>query len=267
MREPAGSSSSPTIFPPSPAAGVGATVPGVLLALARSTQPPRCDSWGSGAEHSQALLRALSGESAATRINTSMILGAVEAGADPNSCGPCDPEQVLLMATTTAAVRGDGDSADGGGSDGSATAAAATVTALQAACTWWWEHGADYQPLPVVRALLRAGGSPAAAHSAASHSALYCLCGLDFRWALGSPTPLHEARLLMPQRRSPGSREHSAQPLPPGEGEGGEAECAQQQLLGALGLQQRQTARALHKLCTSLIGLLKACVRPTALGL
>ena len=39
-------------------------------------------------------------------------------------------------------------------------AGASRLSVLQAACTWWWTDGCDYDPRPIVAALLRHGADP-----------------------------------------------------------------------------------------------------------
>lgn len=58
-----------------------------------------------------------------------------------------DPNELMLPGGDDEVTHGDETGAVG-------------LSVLQAACTWWWTDGCDYDPRPIVAALLRRGADP-----------------------------------------------------------------------------------------------------------
>ena len=90
--------------------------------------------------HSRARLEELLGEeggSPSAQCYAEAMCAELERGADPNELDGADDED-----------ESDGDSG------------APRLSVLQAVCTYWWTDGCDYDPRPVVAALLRYGADP-----------------------------------------------------------------------------------------------------------
>ena len=68
--------------------------------------------------------------SASGQCHAEALIAELEKGADPNELQPVDDGNKQVMSV------------------------------LQAACTWWWTEGCDYDPRPVVAALLSHGADP-----------------------------------------------------------------------------------------------------------
>lgn len=116
---------------------------GVLIKSGGVTGSPSPNAANAGrihVRHARArLVELLEGDSPSAQRHAEAMCAELERGADPNELASAEAHDDVEQVGATGSAK---------------------VSVLQAACTRWWTSGCDYDPRPVVAALLRHGADP-----------------------------------------------------------------------------------------------------------